>query len=75
MRNKYQSKEEKFLMYGKEVENSFNQHIKVFENRIPNTVKVGESIYYSMPIIKYSPNATAGVAYAKFAKELMCCES
>lgn len=57
-----------------EVEDSFHQQIKVFENRIPSTVKVGESIYYSMPIVKYSPKASAGIAYHNFAKELIAYE-
>ena len=54
-----------------EVVESFQGQIRVFENRIPATVKVGESIYYSMPIEKYSPKASAGVAYENFAKELL----
>lgn len=57
-----------------EVVDSFQNQIKVFENRIPSTVKVGESIYYSMPIEKYSPKASAGIAYEKFAKELLSYE-
>ena len=57
-----------------EVEETFQQQIKVFENRIPSTVKVGESIYYSMPIVKYSPKASAGIAYQNLAKELMSYE-
>ncbi len=38
---------------------------------IPNTVKVGESIYYSLLVVQYSPKASAGVAYRRFAKELI----
>lgn len=52
-----------------EVTGSFQGQIRIFENRIPSTVKVGESIYYSMPIALYSKNASAGIAYRKFAKE------
>lgn len=54
-----------------EVSDSFRQQVRVFENRIPSTVKVGESIYYSMPIEQYSPKSSAGIAYENFAKELM----
>ena len=57
-----------------EVTGSFQGHIRIFENRIPTTVKVGESIYYSMPIALYSKNASAGIAYRKFAKELIAYE-
>lgn len=56
------------------VTESLEEQVKVFETRIPNTVKVGESIYYSKPIEQYSPKASAGIAYRKFAKELMSYE-
>ena len=46
----------------------------MFDTKIPNTVKVGESIYYSLPVVQYSPKASAGVAYRKFAKELISYE-
>lgn len=57
-----------------EVAESFQGQIRVFETRIPSTVKVGESIYYSMPLALYSKNASAGIAYRKFAKELIVYE-
>lgn len=57
------------------VTENFQEQIHIFETRIPNTVKVGESIYYSMPIEQYSPKANAGIAYRKFAKELIANES
>lgn len=53
---------------------NFQKQIRIFDTRIPNTVKVGESIYYSMPIEQYSPRANAGIAYRKFAKELIAYE-
>ena len=37
-----------------EVLESFQEQIRVFETRIPSTVKVGESIYYSLPVAEYS---------------------
>ena len=58
-----------------QVTENFQEQIHIFETRIPNTVKVGESIYYSMPIEQYSPKANAGIAYRKFAKELIANES
>ena len=57
-----------------EVTESFQEQIRVFDTKIPNTVKVGESIYYSLPVVQYSPKASAGVAYRKFAKELISYE-
>ena len=57
-----------------EVTGSFQGKIKAFDTRIPATVKVGESIYYNMPIAQYSKNASAGIAYRKFAKEIIAYE-
>ena len=57
-----------------EVTESFQEQIRVFDTKIPNTVKVGESVYYSLPVVQYSPKARAGVAYRKFAKELVSYE-
>ena len=57
-----------------EVTESFQEQIRIFDTRIPSTVKVGESIYYSMPIEQYSVKASAGIAYKKFAKELVAYE-
>lgn len=57
-----------------QVTDNFQEQLRIFETRIPNTVKVGESIYYSMPIEQYSPKANAGIAYRRFAKELIANE-
>lgn len=57
-----------------EVTESFHGQIRVFDTRIPSTVKVGESIYYGKPLEQYSPKASAGVAYRKLAKELISYE-
>jgi chromosome partitioning protein len=54
-----------------EVAESFQGQIHIFETRIPSTIKVGESIYYGMPVEQYSKKASAGIAYRKFAKELI----
>lgn len=58
-----------------EVTDNFQEQIRIFDTRIPNTVKVGESIYYSMPIGQYSLKSSASIAYWKFAKELISYES
>ena len=57
-----------------QVTESFQGQIRIFDTRIPHTVKVGESIYYSMPVERYSPKASAGIAYRKFAEELISIE-
>lgn len=62
-------------MLTEEVTENFHQRIRIFETRIPKTVKVGESVYYSMPVVQYCPKSGAAVAYHNFAKELMSYES
>lgn len=54
-----------------EVTENFHEQIRVFETRIPSTVKVGESIYYGRPLEQYCPKASASVAYRKLAKEIV----
>lgn len=54
-----------------EVTESFQKQIRVFETRIPSTVKVGESIYYGKPLEQYCPKASVSVAYRKLAKEIV----
>lgn len=54
-----------------QVIDTFEGQVRVFKTRIPFTVKVGESIYYSMPLMEYSPKCNAAVAYEKFGKELI----
>ena len=54
-----------------EVTENFQEQIRIFEARIPSTVKVGESIYYGKPLEEYSPKASASVEYRKLAKELI----
>lgn len=41
---------------------------------IPSTVKVGESVYYSEPLIEYSPESKASEAYMIFAEEVVADE-
>ena len=57
-----------------QVNETFAGQIRIFESRIPNTVKVGESVYYSEPLIEYAPGCSACVAYENLAKELMAYE-
>lgn len=57
-----------------QVADSFQGQIRIFDTRIPSTVKVGESIYYSMPVHQYSLKSSASIAYWEFAKELVAYE-
>ena len=58
-----------------QVTETFGGKIRVFESKIPNTVKVGESVYYSEPLIEYAPQTKACKAYLDFGKELIGYES
>lgn len=47
---------------------------RIFGSKIPNTVKVGESVYYSEPLLEYAPECKACEAYENLAKELIAYE-
>ena len=47
-----------------QVRDTFEGQIRIFESRIPNTVKVGESVYYSEPLIEYAPESNAKIGRA-----------
>ena len=49
--------------------------IRIFKSIIPNTVKVGESIYYSEPLLEYAPENKACKAYRNLAEEVVGDES
>jgi len=53
-----------------QIREEYETAIPVFETAIPMTVKVGEAVYYSRPVLDYAPNCSASIAYKNFAKEL-----
>lgn len=57
-----------------QVAETFEGQIKIFNSKIPSTVKVGESIYYSEPLLEYAPETKACKAYLNFGKELIAYE-
>lgn len=57
-----------------QVAETFQGQIRIFESKIPNTVKVGESVYYSEPLIEYAPDSNACRAYNKLAGEVIAYE-
>lgn len=57
-----------------QVAETFEGQIKIFNSKIPSTVKVGESIYYSEPLLEYAPETKACRAYLDFGKELIAYE-
>ena len=58
-----------------QVMETFEGQIRVFESKIPSTVKVGESVYYSEPLLEYAPQTKACKAYMDFGRELIGYES
>ena len=44
--------------------------IRIFDTRIPSTVKVGEANYMSRSILEYDGNSKAALAYTAFAREV-----
>ena len=50
---------------------AFGGQIRIYNSRIPNTVKVGERIYYGEPLLEYAPQSKACKAYLEFGKELI----
>ena len=57
-----------------QVAETFQGQIRIFESKIPNTVKVGESVYYSETLIEYAPDSNACRAYNKLAGEVIAYE-
>ncbi len=53
-----------------QVQEMFNGQIRIFRSRIPNTVKVGESVYYSEPLTEYAPDSRVCTGYRMLAKEV-----
>ena len=53
----------------------FDGQIRIFKSIIPNTVKVGDSIYYSEPLLEYAPKNKACKAYRNLAEEVTGDES
>ena len=49
---------------------TFDGQIRIFKSIIPNTVKVGESIYYSRPLLEYAPETKVCRAYQDLAEEV-----
>lgn len=54
-----------------QVADTFEGKLRIFKSKIPNTVKVGESVYYSEPLLEYAPNTKACKAYLDFGRELI----
>lgn len=63
-----------YKVISEQVAETFEGQIRIFNSKIPNTVKVGESIYYSEPLLEYAPGTKVCKAYLEFGKELIANE-
>lgn len=53
------------------IEESYGEHVKIFDTHIPNTVRVGEANYSAQSILEYDKGNKAAEAYRQFAKEVL----
>ena len=53
-----------------QVNETFQGKLRIYESQIPTTVKVGESVYYSQPLLEYAPDCKASIAYESLAREV-----
>lgn len=51
------------------IKDKFNLQIKIFESKIPISVRTGEVILYKKSIIEYDPKNKVSEAYKDFARE------
>jgi len=51
------------------IKNEFNLEVKIFQNKIPISVRMGEAILNKQSIIEYEPNNKVAIAYKDFAEE------
>ena len=58
-----------------QVAETFQGQIRIFGSKITNTVKVGESVYYSEPLLEYAPESKVCRAYEQLAEEVIAYES
>lgn len=53
------------------IEDAYGKSLKVFDSKIPSSVKVGEASFNSKSIIEYKPDNKVALAYNDFAKEFV----
>lgn len=51
------------------ITDAYGKHIRIFENKIPSSVKVGEANYKNQSISQYKPNNKVALAYNNFVEE------
>lgn len=56
------------------LEEAYGDYIRIYETKIPTSVKVGESDEAGISILKYAPNNPVSEAYIKFTQEAILYE-
>ena len=50
---------------------AYSEHIRIFDSKIPVSVKVGEANYRYKSVIEYDPKSKVALAYQDFGKEYL----
>lgn len=50
---------------------AYSEHIRIFESKIPMSIKVGEASYRYKSVIEYEPKSKVALAYQDFGKEYL----
>lgn len=50
---------------------AYSEHIRIFDNKIPVSIKVGEASYRYKSVIEYEPKSKVALAYKEFGKEYL----
>jgi chromosome partitioning protein len=50
---------------------AYSGHVKIFDTRIPISVKVGEANFRYKSIVEYEPKSKVAIAYKQFGKEYL----
>lgn len=50
---------------------AYSEHVKIFDTRIPISVKVGEANFRYKSIVEYEPKSKVAIAYKQFGKEYL----
>lgn len=53
------------------INEAYSEQIRIFENKIPMSIKVGEASYRYKSVIEYEPRSKVAMAYRDFGKEYL----
>lgn len=53
------------------INDAYSEHIRIFESKIPVSVKVGEASFRYKSVIEYDPKSKVALAYKDFGKEYL----